>query len=358
MDMNDFRKSIFLNSQYCNYYIDKGCTVLSGVMRSIGYKYSVKLPKEKMTQINAVYRKFTTVMNCLVGAEIILYVYLFMFPCFLKLIKLPFFVLALTLCIIPLIMLYLTYIAVNYLYENYLTRYVGTFQKVKFLPNIYNIEPEAYEKYRKTPKKSIYVMAVMMIAFLYYALMPMVIDNQVSAEKYDKAVKSADVYSKFIPISPDVYAQRAYAKFKLGKYEEAAADYKLANDYSMSNVFNMDILGVKTYYFPFDLMINEFDAEIARRDKKIEQQFIMAEKANYLMKNKKYNQALGIYNELVNTYKNRQDTAFAPDEIYFNRGRARALTGDAQGARTDTEIARKMCSECEYDFETNLVRKP
>lgn len=358
MNMNDFRKNIFLNSQYCNYYIDNGCTVLAGVMRSLGYKYSIKLPREKMAQVNAVYRKFTTLMNCVVGAEILLYVYLFMFPCFLKLIKLPFFVMALTLSIIPLVMLYLTYIAINYLYENYLTRYVGTFQKVKFVPTIYNIEPEAYEKYRKTPKKSIYVMAVMMIAFLYYALMPMVIDNQVAAGKFENALKSANLYSKFVPISSDVYAQRAYAKFKLAKYEEAVVDYKLANDYSMSNVFDLDILGVKTYYQPFDTMINEFDKEIAKRDKKFEKQFLMAEKANYLMKNKKYNQALAIYNELINTYKTREDTAFAPDEVYFNRGRARALIGDVQGARVDTEIARKMCADCEYNFDTNLVRKP
>ena len=358
MNMNDFRKKIFLNSQYCTYYIDNGCTVLAGIMRSFGYKYAVKLPQEKMTQINAVYRKFTTLMNCIVGVEILLYIYLFMYPNYLKLLQMPFFVMGLILSVIPLVMLYLTYIAVNYLYENYLARYVGTFQRVKFVPTIYNIEPATYEAYRKTPKKSVYVMAVMMIAFLYYALMPMIIDSQVSAEKYEKAVKSANVYSKFVPISPDVYAQRAYAEFKLGKYENAVKDYGLANDYSLSNIFNLDILGVKTYYLSFDAMINEFDAEIARRDKKIERQFLMAEKANYLMKNKKYNQALAIYNELINAYKTREDIAFAPDEIYFNRGQARTLTGDAQGARVDMAIAKKMCADCEYNFDTNLVRRP
>lgn len=358
MNMKDFRKSIFLSSQYCTYYIENGCTVLAGIMRNYGYKYAVKLPQEKLIQVNAVYRKFTTLMNCIVGVEILLYLYLFMFPCFLKLIKLPFFIMGTTLTILPLVMLFLTYVAVNYLYENYLARYIGTYQKVKFLPTIYNIEPEAYETYRKTPKKSVFVMAFLIIAFLYYALMPMVIDNLVSTGKYEKALKASNIYSKIIPISPDVYAQRAYSKFKLGKYEDAVADYKLANDYSMSHVFNLDILGVKTYYLPFNEMLNEFDAVIAQRDKKIEKQFIMAEKANYLMKNKKYNQALAIYNELINTYKNREDTAFAPDEIYFNRGQARALTGDVHGSKVDTEISKKMCATCEFNFETKLVQQP
>lgn len=72
MDIKDFRKNIFLNSQYCTYYIDKGCTVLAGIMRSFGYKYAVKLPQEKLAQVNAVYRKFTTLMNCIVGIEILL----------------------------------------------------------------------------------------------------------------------------------------------------------------------------------------------------------------------------------------------------------------------------------------------
>lgn len=358
MNINDFRKNIFLNSQYCTYYIDKGCTVLAGVMRSFGYKYAVKLPDEKIEQVNIVYRKFTTLINCIMGVEILLYIYLFVFPYYLKLLQMPFFVMALILCAIPLVMLYLTYIAVNYLYENFLVRYIGTFQRVKFQPNIYNIEPKAYENYRKTPKKSVYVLAIMMMVFLYFAFMPMLIDNLVSTGKYKSALKNANIYTKFIPIFPDVYAQRAYAKFKLGQYDDAVKDYNLANSYSMSNVFDLDILGVKTYYLPFDEMIKGFDSAIAKHDKKIEKQFLMAEKANYLMKNKKYRQALPLYDELINTYKKCEDIAFAPEEAYYGRGRAKALTGDAHGADVDNAIAKKMCTECEYNFDTNLVNKP
>ncbi len=358
MNMNDFRKKIFLNSQYCNYYIDRGCTVLAGIMRSFGYKYAVKLPQEKLIQINATYRKFTTLMNCLAGAEILLFIYLFMFPYFLKLTELPFFIMALSLSAIPLVMLYLTYILINCLYENFLTRYVGTYQKIKFQPNIYNIDPEAYKLYRETPKKSIYVMAFVIIAFIYYAFTPLVINTTVTNGKYKNALNMSNIYLKIIPISPDVYAQRAYSKFKLGNYKDAVADYKLANAYSLSQVFNLDILGVKTYYLPFDEMIKEFDLEIAKREKKVEKQFILAEKANYLLKNKKYNQALTIYNELINTYKNREGIAFAPEEIYYNRGKIRALAGDISGARTDTEIARKMCAECEFSLDTKFVNKP
>lgn len=358
MNLNDFRKKIFLNSQYCTYYIDKSCTVLAGIMRSCGYKYAIKLPEEKLTQVNVVYRKFTTLMNCLVFVEIVLYLYLFVFPFYLKLLQLPIFIMALILSVIPLVMLFLTYVSVNRFYEKYLEKHIGTFQKVKFQPTIYNIEPATYTTYKNTPKKSVFIIAAIMLVFLYYALMPLVIDTAVTTEKYDLALKSANLYSKFIPIFPDVYAQRAYSKFKLGKYQDAIKDYELANDYSLSTAYNMDILGVKEHYLPVQDMLKELDTVIAKQEKNTGKQFYMAEKAKYLMKNNKYQQALLIYDELIKTYKTHEDTGFAPDEVYFGRSKARSLAGDTQGATTDMAIVKKMCSECKYDFETKLVNKP
>lgn len=356
--MNDFRKTIFKNSQYCNYYIDNDSTVFAGVMRNWGYKYETKFSEETKAQMNEVYRNFTTLMNCIVGAEILLYLYLFVFPYYLKLLELPFFVFGFVLSAIPLVMLYLTYIAVNYLYETSLQKKLGEFNKVKFLPTIYNVEPEAYAAYKKTSKKSVYVMALVMGAFLYFVFTPIVVGNFVTAGKYQAVLKTANLYTKLVPIFPDVYAQRAYANFKLGKYEDAVKDFELANSYSRSHVFDWDILGVKTCYLPFKDVVNAFDAAIVRRDKNIEKQFLMAEKADYLMKNKKYHQALAIYDELIMTYRKREEVAFAPDEVYFNRGVAKSLVGDVRGAAVDKAVAKKMCSVCEYDFETKLVRKP
>ena len=138
MDINDLRKQIFINSQYCNFYNEKNGTVLAGIMRSYGYKYSIILPDEKIKEVNKTYRKFTAIMNALVAVEIILYIYTVIFPYYTEFIKMPYFGAVMMLAVIPLVALYLTYIAVNYLYENYLTRYVGTFQKTKFKPELKN----------------------------------------------------------------------------------------------------------------------------------------------------------------------------------------------------------------------------
>ena len=149
MDINDYRKKIFLNSQYCTYYNVNNNTVLAGIMRSNGYRYSVKLPDEKLQQINKTYRKFTTIMNIAVALEIILYIYLVIFPFYTEFMKLPFFAVVILLSLIPLVALYLTYIAVNYLYENYLSRYVGTFQRMKFKPDVRYIDEKAFKEYEK-----------------------------------------------------------------------------------------------------------------------------------------------------------------------------------------------------------------
>lgn len=358
MDINDFRKHIFLNSQYCTYYTDKGGTVLAGIMRNFGYKYADKLSQEKLTLNNAVYRNFTTLINCLIGAEILLYVYFFIFPNFLKLMQINYFIVVLMLSAIPLIMLYLTYIAVNYFYEKFLVKNIGTFQRIKFNPTVYNIDFKAYEQYKKSSKMSSFVLVILLVIFLYYIFTPIVIDKLVYTKKYSMAVKTADLYSKIIPISSDTYVKRAYAKFKLGKYEDAVKDYELANKYSLSNLFDKDILGVKTYYMPYNVVIKEFDSAIYNEKKELKKQYLSFEKARYLMKNKKYNEAAKIYDALFAKYEKKEPAAFDLLEAYHNRGLARAHLGDISGSKIDLELASKICQDCKFSLDTKLVRIP
>lgn len=90
MDINEYRKQLFLKSQFCTYYKVNNNTVLAGIMRNNGYRYAVSLPDEKLKEVNKVYRKFTTLLNWIVAIEIILYVYLVIFPYYLEFMNLPF----------------------------------------------------------------------------------------------------------------------------------------------------------------------------------------------------------------------------------------------------------------------------
>lgn len=358
MDINDFRKILFLNSQYCISYNDSGKTILAGIMRNFGYKYSINLPAEKLTVINSVYRKFTAVVNSLIALEIILYVYLIVFPYFTEIMNLPFFIAVILVAVIPLFLLYFTYIGVNFFYEDYLKRYIGTFQKVKFEPTLDKIEHEAFLEYKYTSRKSVYVLAAIMFIFVVSVFTPFLIDGLVSGKNYKAALNISNVYLKFVPVNSQVYAQKAFTEFKLKKYKAAVKDFENANKYSLSNTFDWDIAGVKTYYLPKDEMLKEFDNLIQNEEDEGYRQYLLSQKAVYLLKVKDYQAAKNIYDYLISVYKKNEEVQFDIDAVYYRRAKAKYALGDIEGARIDRTIAESACQGCKFDNETSLVREP
>ena len=358
MDISKYRKKIFFNSQYCVYYNAQKCTILAGIMRSLGYKYSVILPDEKLSEIKKVYRKFTAIVNSCVAIEIILYIYLVIFPYFTQFMKMPIILAVLVLSFVPLMLLYVTYLGINFLYENYLTRYVGTFQRTKFKPELRYFKESEYQEYQKTPRKSSYILGLLVAIFCFYAFVPAVIGSCNYNKNYNLALYLSNVYLTFVPISPEVYADRAYAKFMLKRYPEAKKDYVNANKYSMSDNFSIDILGTETYFLNPDEMLKAFDNAIKIEKEEPVKYLLLYEKATYLLKNKEYNSALKIYNSILSAYKQRKGVFFSPAKAYYNRAQARKALGDYSGAKLDETIAKRMCPDCKFNTDTTLIKIP
>ena len=358
MDINDYRKKIFFFFLYCTYYNINNYTILAGIMRSNGYLYSVKLPDEKLKEVNKTYRKFTTILNSVVALEILLYIYFIIFPFFTEFMRMPFWAAALILSLIPLIVLYITYIGINYLYENYLARYIGTFKKTPFKPSVKYIDDKAFKEYVNTPRKSVYIVLILAVLFIGYVCTPFIISGLNNSEKYKQAANLAGIYLKFVPIAPEAYAQKAYAEFKLKQYKESVNDYVNANKYSLSDSFSDNITGVKTYYLPYKDMLAEFDKAIEAEPEKAAKYLLRSEKAAYQLKNKDYSAAYNELNKLVDAYVKKENVHFSPADVYYNRSVARAALGDLNGAKLDKRIAQKMCPDCEFSLETKLVRKP
>lgn len=358
MDINDFRKQLFLNSQYCTHYNVRENTVLAGIMRDFGYRYSTNLPQEKLSTIDAVYRKFTTGMNAIIAVELLLYVYFFVFPYFTKIMKMPFFVAALLIAIIPLAALYLTYFGVNLYYENYLKKFVGTFQKVKFQPTLELIDENDYLKYKKTSRKSAYVLAVIIFIFVSSVFTPLWLENLIANKNYKTALNISNAYLKFIPVNAQVYSQKAFAEFKLKKYKEAVRDFENANKYSLSNNFDQDIAGVKTYYADKNEMLKILDELIQNEEDEGYRQYLLSQKAVYLLNVKEYQAAINLFDKLIAVYEKSQDVQFDADAVYYRRARAKYALGDVEGARQDRAIAESACQGCKFDTETSLVREP
>ena len=357
--IKNFRKKIFMNSPYFNFYTVKGNTVLRGILKEIGYRYAIELPKEKLTEVNKTYRKMNTILNSLVAAELLLYIYLVIFPFFTEFMKLPFIAVIIILSLIPLMCLYLTYIVVNYLYESYLAKYIGTFQKVKFQPDLNKIDEAQYQEYKTTSRKSSYLMALIAVIFFGYVCTPLVLNSMLIAEKFKGASKLASAYLTFVPINPEVYAQRAFAKYKLEDYKASVSDFEKANKYSFSDSFDNDILAVKVNYLDKAQMLKEFDKAINLETDSVVRGYILSEKAEYLLKQKDYNASLNIYNSLLAAYRKGDKVSFSPEMAYYYRSLIKKATGDVSGAKLDYAIASRMCPECEYPKMRVLkVRKP
>lgn len=359
MALNDYRKKIFINSQCCTYYNVNKHTILAGIMRNKGYLYSVNLPDEKIKQINATYRKFSTLLNSLVALEIILYIYLVIFPNFVTFMKMPFWIPILVLAFIPLVALYLTYWGVNYLYENFLSKYIGTFKRTQFKPEIKYIDEKAFNEYENTPRKSVFIILILAVLFISYIFIPFIITGLNNSKQYKFASNLAGVYLKLVPIAPEVYADKAYAEFSIKKYHEAVKDYEKANEYSLSDSFSYDILGVKTYYLPYKDMILEFDNAIINEEEVPAKYFLRSEKAAYQIKNKDYAPAYKELNSLISAYENNESVFFSPADVYYNRSIIRTALGEYKGANFDKTMAQRMCPDCQFSgVVTKLIRKP
>ena len=358
MDIKNLRKQIFINSQYCTYCIESGNTVAAGIMRNVGYKFFEKFDDEKIQILNSVYRKYTSILNIIVILGIFAFIYLFLFPNYLKLMQLPYYLFIILLSAIPLVGLFLIYIVINKFYENFLSKNFGTFEKTQFKPNIYNVEPKAFEQYLTTPRKSSYIATAIILLFMLYIFTPFLISGFNSAGKYTFAENLSNIYLKFVPINPDIYGQKGYAEYNLKKYKMAEKDYQSANLYSFSNVYDNDILGVKILDLSFDDSIKAFDSAIYNAEKDENKYFLMNEKAIYLQQNGKYNEAVKIYNQLINAYESKKDTGFEVDFVYYNRGLIKLKLGEIESGNQDIKISKKMCPDCKFELNSKLVQQP
>ena len=58
-------------------------------------------------------------------------------------------------------------------------------------------------------------MALIAVIFFGYVCTPLVLNSMLNAEKFKGASKLASAYLTFVPINPEVYAQRAFANINL-----------------------------------------------------------------------------------------------------------------------------------------------
>ena len=354
MNRELIRRKIFLNSQYNFYYIEKNSTVFRGVLKDLGYLYNEEMTEDKINKVSCLYSKMYNLLIALIAIELILYIYFIVFPFYIDFMSYSVVLFVLIFSIIPIVALYLTNIFVNGLYENSLKKLLGNYRKVKYNSNLKNFNELTYKKYLKTEKKSVYIMLLIALIFFSYVFTPSIVKSLINVGKYNTASKISSVYLKFVPVSSDVYSARGYAQYKLKKYKEAAADYEKANIYTFSNSFANDILASKINYLSYDEMIKEFNKVISVEDDKLIRSRLLYEKANYEFEHQKYKESIETYNSLLSTYKSGKNVHYRPEIAFYNRAKAKLLTGDKKGALEDYKIVNTICPKCSFEYKSTL----
>jgi tetratricopeptide (TPR) repeat protein len=118
------------------------------------------------------------------------------------------------------------------LFELYLQKNFGTFERVHF-PSSNFIESQSYKDFKfELVKIAVLVLLVLGIyfskAYLFFGSPYETSLNLISNEKYEDAIKVTSLWAKVMPMHPQVYSIRGYARFNIGDYEGAIEDYDKA----------------------------------------------------------------------------------------------------------------------------------
>ena len=277
-----------------------------------------------------------------------------------------------------------THIACAKYYEKHLLKTFGSYKVVDFKPYM---APEKREEYKGYFKSKFIIALILFAVYLFPAIfMYGFLRLNVKSEKpHFKAIAVvSDTYLKLYPKLPIVYDIGAYAKYATEDYEGAIKNYKTIfkmtgkrfeqrdlsrfanilfldkrlkgaqeavdefNEYSTkkkASIFEQSqLLWIKSMFSVkndlVDVVEQDYDdllASIPEDDFK-NKFYISCDKAYMLYLLGKYEQAVKLYDELIQTALqkggiNRSDL----NNLYAERGFAKAYTGDSKGAKEDFE---------------------
>ncbi len=269
--------------------------------------------------------------------------------------------------IIPKIIFFIVMIGVTYLilygsskiFENYLIKNFGEFEKTHF-PSSNFIESQSYKDFKLELVKIALLVIVVLVGYfskvyLFFGSPYETSLNLISNKKYEDAIRVTSVWAKIMPMNPKCYNIRGYARFFAKDYKGAIEDYDKAynledDDFKSMNFDNK--IYIRYYLKDYDKAIEEFDKEI---DKNLpEKNSFLWDKAQFLYNIGRYHESLEIYNNLIEASEVDRIYLFA-SRLYYERAQVYKKLGDKTKAKEDL----KTCQEMNLmpDFQ-NSIPKP
>ena len=330
---------LMYNSTPMNFYtISEGKTTIKALDNiSSGYKFNMEFKPEEISAVwkqIKLHKRLSSIFIC------ILFIYMLyeaVFPQFQILVNNKWYVNAIILVLLMIIVSQvITYISAK-IFEKRIRKRFGDFEKSKFVTPV-EVDEKYYDIFKVELVKVLIIALVIIIGFIFispFSIAKRLLKN----ERYNEVVKFTTLGAKVFPIAQEWYTMRGYANFKLGNNKGAVKDfdkaYKLGADgLNMTNFDNK--IYIKYIDHDYNSAIKDFNREIKKAETEDEKDKFMWDKAQFLYNIGRYDEALEIYNELIE--KAEEDKVFLlKDRLYFERSQTYQKLGREQESIADIE---------------------
>ena len=332
-----------------NFYsiTDNGETIIKSINNTFaGYKYYRKFSDDELGNLRKVIKNFKRFSTVAVLLSYFILIYGFVFPHYelLKnnIVKIGIIIFAL---VLPFIILAL----ISLLFEIYLNKKCGTFERTHF-PSSNVIETQSYREFKFEILKIFVLLLVIGGIYLWIGSPYETTMNLIHKGKYSDAVKMTTIWSKIMPVDAQWYALRGYARFYNGDYKGAIADYDKAyhlkdNEYKCMSFDNK--IYIKYILNDYESAIDDFDNEIEKTEDEGEKNSLLWDKAQFLYNVEEYKNALDIYNELIK--KSEDDRIYlVENRLYYERAQVYKSLGKDKEAQADEQKAQELDLDIEY----------
>ena len=330
---------LMYNSTPMNFYtISEGKTTIKAIHNvSSGYKFDKEFEPDEISVVwkqIKLHKRISSIFICL------LFIYLLyeaIFPQFQILVNNKWYVNAIILIFIMIIVSQIiTYISAK-IFEKRIKKKFGDFEKSKFI-SPEEVDNKYFDIFKVELAKVLVIALVIIVGFIFIS--PFNIAKRLlKSERYNEVIKYTTLWAKVFPIAQEWYTMRGYANFKLGNNKDAVKDfdkaYKLGADgFNMTNFDNK--IYIKYIDRDYDSAVKDFDREIRKANDEEEKDKFKWDKAQFLYNIGRYEEALEIYNELIT--KAEEDHVFLlKDRLYFERSQTYSKLGREKESVADIE---------------------
>ena len=330
---------LMYNSAPMNFYtISDGKTNIRAINNiTYGYEFDREFMPEELAVIwkqIKLHKRISSIFTCL------LFIYLLyeaIFPQFPILVNNKWYINAIILILIMLIVGQIITCISAKIFEKRLKNKFGEFKRSKFTATD-RVDKIYYNIFKNELVKVLVVALIIIVGFIFispFSIAKKLLKN----ERYNELITFTTIGAKVFPIAQEWYTMRGYANYKLGNNKDAAADfhkaYRLGADGSNMTNFDNSIY-IKYIDKDYDSAVKDFDHEIKKAETEEEQDKFEWDKAQFLYNIGRYEEALEIYNDLIT--KAEEDRVFLlKDRLYFERAQTFQKLGKEQESAADIE---------------------